>query len=221
MMRNEIMPCPFCGSRDQVIWKGAIGKNSLCMVACVNCGMSGPTKSTERQCLEVWNLRLSLDAPRDMAEDVANGKIELEKIAVQNEMILLELRRKAFAQFERETLTTPLRFDGLYQSEKYLDTGDGRLYWNYLRFYRSGTVLGVCMTGGPRECLQWLQPRNESGDLSRGRYQIVGSTIRFTTVNSHGTVNYQGIIKAKLLELEYHSKTNGNRGILDFRFVCA
>ena len=154
-------------------------------------------------------------APRKRADE----KVNPDKISVQNEMILLELRRKSYPQYERQPLATPLRLDGLYKSEKYLDAGDGRLYWNYLRFFRTGAVLGICMTGEAQECMHWLQKTNESGDLSRGRYQVIGSTIRFSTVNSSGTVNYKGLVRNKTLELEYHSQTNGSRGIIDFLFV--
>jgi Lar family restriction alleviation protein len=210
-------PCPFCGRSELVFWKGSMGREPLCVVACLNCGTSGPTKVSEQQAIEAWNQRspeMHRSAPRERAAE----KINLEKLSVQNEMILLELRRKSYPQYERQTLTTPLRFDGLYKSEKYLDAGDGRLYWNYLRFFRSGAVLGICMTGETQECMRWLQMRNESGDLSRGRYQLIGSTIRFSTINSYGTVNYRGLIRNKALELEYHSQTNGNCGIIDFHF---
>jgi hypothetical protein len=188
------------------------------MVACVNCSTSGPTKASEKQAIAAWNQR-NLEMHRSAPRERADEEVNRAKISIHNEMILLELRRKSYPQYERLPLTTPLRLDGLYKSEKYLDAGDGRLYWNYLRFFRTGAVLGICMTGQAQECMRWLQKTNESGDLSRGRYQVIGSTIRFSTVNSTGTVNYRGLVRNKALELEYHSQTNGSHGIIDFHFV--
>jgi hypothetical protein len=187
------------------------------MVACVNCSTSGPTKASEPQAVAAWNQR-NLEMHRSAPRERADEKINKEKLSVHNEMVLMELRRKSYPQYERQPLTTPLRFEGVYKSQKYLETGDGRLYWNYLRFFRGGAVLGICMAGEARECMHWLQVTNESGDLSRGRYQVTGSTIRFSTINAHGTVNYRGLIRNEALELEYHSQTNGNRGIIDFHF---
>jgi len=197
-----------------------MGRDPLCMVACMNCSTSGPTASSESEAVAAWNQRSTAaqhTAPRQRPAE----KINLEKISIQNEMLILERRRKSYAQYERQSLTAPLRFDGLYKSAKYLDAGDGRQYWNYLQFFRGGLVLGICMAGEALECMHWLEKRHESSDLSRGRYQIIGSTIRFSTYNSSATVHYRGLVRNEALELEYHSQKNGNFGIIDFLFVAA
>jgi len=215
-----MMPCPFCGGSDLVFWKGSIGRDPLCVVACVHCSTNGPTRASESQAIAAWNQR-SVEAQRTATRQRPAEKINLEKISIQNEMLVLERRRKSYAQYERQTLATPLRFDGIYKSAKYLDAGDGRQYWNYLQFFRGGLVLGICMAAEARDCMRWLEKRHESGDLSRGRYQIIGSTIRFTTYNSSATVHYRGLVCNQALELEYHSQKNGNFGIIDFLFVAA
>jgi hypothetical protein len=131
-----------------------MGRDPLCVVACVQCSTNGPTKASESQAIEAWNQR-SAEAQRTAARQRPGEKIDLEKISIQNEMLVLERRRKSYAQYERQTLTTPLRFDGLYKSAKHLDAGDGRQYWNYLQFFRGGLVLGICMAGDARECMRW------------------------------------------------------------------
>ena len=76
------------------------------------------------------------------------------------------------------------------------------------------------MAARPDACIHLLSRRNESGDLFRGQYKILGGTIRFSTVNSFGTLNYRGVIRDQWLELEYESQTTGARGIIDFHFIC-
>jgi len=215
-----MLPCPFCGSDDLIFWRNASEKQSRYMVACERCNTSGPPKPRGEEAVEAWNHRTASDA-RDAASEMgSDGKSGLKPDSRQNDLLLLEARRRSFAEKKREKLTPPLRFDGIYQSEEDVGTVDGRTYWKYLRFYRNGTVLGCCMAAGPDACIHLLNRRNESGDLFRGQYKILGSTIRFSTVNSFGTLDYQGVIRNQRIELEYESRSTGAQGIIDFHFIC-
>ena len=215
-----MLPCPFCGSDDLIFWKNASENRHHYMVACERCNTSGPPMPRGEEAVEAWNHRTAFEARGTASDKGLDGISSLNPGSRQNDTIRLEARHRSFAEMEREKLTPPLRFDGIYQSDKIVGTVDGRTYWKYLRFYRNGTVLGCCMAAGPDACVYLLSRRNESGDLFRGRYKILGGTIRFSTVNSFGTLNYRGVIRDPWLELEYESQTTGARGIIDFHFIC-
>jgi len=212
-------PCPFCGSNDLIVWKSTGGGLQQTVVACVCCNATGPAAANDQEARHAWDQRTGGCGPDLGAGGQAETEFSRREAADPGESLLLALRRKAFAEKEREKLVFPLRFDGLYRSGKNLVAGDGRVYWKYLRFYRSGTVLGCCIAAGPEKCIQWLSRKNESGDLFRGRYTILGSTISFSNISSFGTIDYRGVIGDQVLELEYAGQCGGACGIIDFRFI--
>jgi hypothetical protein len=106
---------------------------------------------------------------------------------------------------------TALLFDGLYRAEH----GD---YSSYLRFYADGVVLEVGSTGSPTDVGRWLG--RDRDDLSRGRYTLDGSTVRFAATSAAGTVDYEGdVVGSGRLELRSYSHINGHRGHDEFSFV--
>ena len=56
-MREEIRPCPFCGSRDVDTIVGSVES----YVVCGDCSATGPLSDNEAEAIELWN---SVDAPR-------------------------------------------------------------------------------------------------------------------------------------------------------------
>jgi len=52
---NELLPCPFCGSKNLNTSLDTIGKTSC--VWCYDCETEGPVKHTEKEAIEAWNRR--------------------------------------------------------------------------------------------------------------------------------------------------------------------
>jgi len=109
-----------------------------------------------------------------------------------------------------------LRHDGIY-----LATSNGGM--RCLRFYddRDKTVLGVSLT----ECraagkvLEWLNKDNAAiRGYGQGSYSQVGNKVTFVTRSSAGEISYSGIINGLTLELEVHSRINGNYSTGEFEF---
>ena len=110
------------------------------------------------------------------------------------------------------TSTSPLRYDGLYQS---VEAEQG--YFEYLRFYDDGTVLEVVSSGTPEQVAVWL---NKAGtDEGMGYYEIQDSTIKFTVTYTQGAVDYTGTINGEKLILDIYSHINSHKGTRTFQFV--
>jgi hypothetical protein len=103
-----------------------------------------------------------------------------------------------------------VRYDGLYQSPKEYST-----YWRYLRFYEDGTVLKVSAMGTPST--RWFNKQHKL--VSKGTYSIHGDRIKFSATSPYGTVDYEGtILETGEIKLNTHSRINGHRDTLTFRF---
>jgi hypothetical protein len=93
--------------------------------------------------------------------------------------------------------------------------GRGAAGHHYLRFYRDGTVISATSIGSPAEIQSWFKmPFRNTGD-----YSISGSSIKFSTHSPEGTVDFEGTIRGTLLELNFHSLINDNRGTEYYELV--
>jgi hypothetical protein len=104
---------------------------------------------------------------------------------------------------------SPLRYDGVYAVKASTETC-------YLRFYTDGTVVDACSTEPPAAML--LLNRNWR-DVSRGRFQLNGRHIIFSTINPAGIVEYSGTAAHDRLFLRYHSRINNREGTHTFTFT--
>ena len=107
-----------------------------------------------------------------------------------------------------------LQFDGVYQSEK---EGD---YWHYARFYKDHTVITVSSTGKPKEIFHWFKKENIiNKNLSNGLYSINNSRLVFSSTDTYGTVDYEGMIQEDTLILNWYSHINFHRGNGKYNFI--
>lgn len=107
-----------------------------------------------------------------------------------------------------ESASPLLRFDGLYECAY-----EG--YSNYLRFFRDSVVVSVSSTGKAEQVVNWFN----HDYTDRGKYVVVGSHISFSCTSAQGTVDYDGVLTAKGMDLNTHSHINGRRASAKYRFV--
>jgi hypothetical protein len=104
---------------------------------------------------------------------------------------------------------SPLRYDGIYSVKTSTETC-------YLRFYTDGTVVDSCSTDPPEVMLSL---NRNWRDVSRGRFQLNGQHIIFSTNNPAGIVDYSGAAAYDRLFLHYHSRINNREGTSTFTFT--
>lgn len=107
-----------------------------------------------------------------------------------------------------ESASPLLRFDGLYECAY-----EG--YSNYLRFFRDSVVVSVSSTGKAEQVVNWFN----HDYTDRGKYVVVGSHISFSCTSAQGTVDYDGVLTAKEMDLNTHSHINGRRASAKYRFA--
>ena len=103
---------------------------------------------------------------------------------------------------------------GVYQSEA---NGSDDGYWEYLRIYADGTVIGVTANATPDKIVNWFRkPWRQTG-----LYQVQGSTILFSIASPAGTVDYQGQIlgTGTVLSLDSFSHINAHRAHTTYHLV--
>jgi V8-like Glu-specific endopeptidase len=104
---------------------------------------------------------------------------------------------------------------GLYQSEA-MGTTDAA-FWQYLRIYSDGSIIGVTSTGTSDQVANWFKkPYSQTG-----LYQVQGSTILFSIASNYGSVDYQGQIlgTGTVLSMDSFSHINGHRTHTTFHLV--
>jgi hypothetical protein len=105
----------------------------------------------------------------------------------------------------------PLRFDGVYQSERIDD------YYYYLRFFSDGTVIEVSSTDQPEALRKWFS-RGHPG-VSTGVVRIEGSHLGFSVTSDVGVVDYTGEIEGDQLRLDSYSHINRHQDRRWYSFV--
>ena len=111
-----------------------------------------------------------------------------------------------------------LRFDGVYFC------GDDESYTHsYLRFYEDGAVISVSTIaeGEHSQIVNWFNKENAEDfkHISHGAHETTGRTIKFHTESSAGRVNYDGIIRSKVLHITAESLINENKSRHDYEFI--
>ncbi len=106
----------------------------------------------------------------------------------------------------------PLRFDGIYQSDKF-----NNYYWKYLRFHPDGKVMAVSARYRAGSLMKKLN--DESAGVGVGVWTQNGQSISFTCVHSNGEVKHEGEIQSDHLLMTSHSLINGQRSSTVYRFV--
>jgi hypothetical protein len=110
-----------------------------------------------------------------------------------------------------------VRFDGIYQGETQSDSK------KFIRFYKNGTVLSVASTvdAEAHDVVKWLKiEKIETGNFSKGKYEINQKKIYFSTSAEEGTVIYSGEISDNtILNLRVKSLINGSESFQTFYFV--
>lgn len=107
-----------------------------------------------------------------------------------------------------ESASPLLRYDGLYECAY-----EG--YSNFLRFFHDSVVVSVSSTGKAEQVVNWFN----HDFTDRGKYIVVGSHISFSCTSDQGTVDYDGVLTAKGMDLSTHSHINGHRANVKYRFV--
>jgi len=117
-----------------------------------------------------------------------------------------------------------IHFDGIYQSPIKHGVASSRYSsgppdsWHYLRFYADGTVLTVSSTGNPSQVIRWFEKGNE--DISSGGYILKGTSLKFSSTSTMGTVDYEGVVRPDgSITLTSHSHINGHRGSDRYIFI--
>ena len=87
-------------------------------------------------------------------------------------------------------------------------SGKQGTYNIYLRFYPDGTVIGVTTTGTPSQIESWFKAPYQNS----GRFSLNGSSIKFSLIDVTGTVDYDGVVRGSVLQLETYSHINGVHG---------
>lgn len=114
----------------------------------------------------------------------------------------------------RRTSFETISLSGLYQSQ--LIEHDDIEYFQYLRFFADGLVIAVSTPGTPEDIKSWfIRERSDS----KGHYTIAGTSIRFSVVSAHGTVDYEGDLGDGEIIFRIHSHINGHRDIKVFTRV--
>lgn len=101
-----------------------------------------------------------------------------------------------------------LRYDGLYECAY-----EG--YSNYLRFFPDSVVVSVSSTGKAEQVVNWFN----HDYTDRGKYVVVGSHISFSCTSDQGTVDYDGVLTTKGMDMNTHSHINGRRANAKYQFV--
>lgn len=112
-----------------------------------------------------------------------------------------------------------IRFDGLYQSEaRRIQSGSEEIIgWEYLRFYKDGTVLSVVSSGSPKEVSRWLCTMHKN--VLKGKYRKRKDQITFSLQLSSGQIDYDGTVYQDDLSLTILSHITGSWSVQIFRFV--
>lgn len=121
-----------------------------------------------------------------------------------------------------------IRFDGIYQTVPEIDTVDKDTTWNYLRFYKDGTIISVAASGTIEDIAAWftLSPTEVKTawqqNPSKGQYKVTGNRIHFTTTSKQGSIAYKGVIvNGSKLKLHFRGAITGTRGTEIYYFVKA
>lgn len=89
-MNEELLPCPFCGSRNQII-EQMNGTIKTFKVLCDHCGAS--TGFTDKSATENWNQRAAIDNTRSLRYALAKQKLISEERREQmNELHAANMR---------------------------------------------------------------------------------------------------------------------------------
>ena len=120
----------------------------------------------------------------------------------------------------QNSISESIKFDGVYETECYLEDDDDEGNQDYLRFYPNAKVIsvGTDCDGNASDLKEWFNLNNKT--VSSGNYKIDRNKISFETNSGTGTVLYWGRIKkGGILKLRWKSLINGNKGKAEYRFV--
>ena len=100
-----------------------------------------------------------------------------------------------------------IHFDGYYSNEKQPDS-----VAMFIQFYADGTVtsaLPVTVNHVMQVSKNQLDKDNVKECTIRGKYTLKGNTIKYTLVDSNGSVDFNGEFRENKLILKVHSNING------------
>ncbi len=103
----------------------------------------------------------------------------------------------------------PILFDGLYRAKE-------KGPFNYLRFYSDGTVLAASLTGNPQDIIRWFDKDNI---FAKGYYQISGTHVKFSIMDSYSKFDYEGVITRKKIRLTVNNHLNDDPIHQMYRFI--
>jgi hypothetical protein len=120
----------------------------------------------------------------------------------------------------KEDESSPIRFDGVYRTDLVTGKVEAEKMYYYLKFYEDGSVISVTSTGTVEQVSKWFNKNHEM--VGKGKYDIDGETISFTTSSAAGELEYSGSIDSpKKLTLSLKSETNdeGKEHVYKFQQV--
>jgi hypothetical protein len=117
-----------------------------------------------------------------------------------------------FVVFNLSSCSSPsgVKSDGVYQHIEGVES-------YYLRFYADGTVISVTASATPQQVAKWFDKSFK--DVSTGQYTVTDKHIKFSSTDSHGTVDYEGDIQGDNLALTTFSHINNAKGNEVYKFV--
>lgn len=112
-----------------------------------------------------------------------------------------------------------LLFDGLYETKCVVEEDDDEGSQSYLRFYPDGQVIsvGTDCEGTIDEMTDWFHIN--AGQVSKGKFIVTGTKVKFATTGPTGTVHYRGRITDTEIKLTWKSSINGEKGRDNYSFV--
>lgn len=113
--------------------------------------------------------------------------------------------------------SSPVRYDGIYQTKKMENQNTGDQYRMFLRFYEDGTVISVSSSGVADDIKGWFKKGHEN--VAEGEYEIEDDEISFTTSSNYGEVEYSGTISDRENLKLNTVGDNGNKQKVTYTFV--
>jgi hypothetical protein len=125
---------------------------------------------------------------------------------------------KIILEVEQNIHSSSLIYNKIYAAYYKDDDFD---YYKCLKFFNDGEVISaaIVLDDLSIESLSYVNKWFVKGYSDRGRYEMIGSSIKFTAKSPAGEVDYSGSIGDKKMALDINSKINGKKGHATFNLI--
>ncbi len=108
--------------------------------------------------------------------------------------------------WSKDSVNKTLKFDGLYGTG--IHPKDHASY-DYLRFYKDGSVISVASTGKPYHVFRWFD--KDAKYISKGIYRLENGHITFSLWYENSQKDYEGNIRNGSLHLNVHYRLTDHK----------